>query len=212
MSNRAHLIMAETILPRPDRSASDALAPPRRFTVDEYLQMTETGILTEDDAVELIHGQIVEMSPENSPHRVCVVKINQALVRQLADAKYFVQTQSTLPLDDRNAPEPDLAVLRGTPDELMREELPAALVIEVADTSLERDRTVKQQLYAQAGIPAYWIVNLVDREIEVYTDPQSERYRERTTRSDAETVEVSVTPPVSVEVQALLPASEDEAS
>jgi Uma2 family endonuclease len=202
--------MAEITTPRPDRSATGTLAPPRRFTVDEYLQMTESGILTEDDAVELIHGQIVEMSPKNSPHRVCVAKINQTLVRQLADATYCVQTQSTLPLDDRNAPEPDLAVLRGTPDDLMQGELPVALVIEVADTSLERDRTVKQRLYAQAGIPAYWIVNLAARELEMFSDPRGERYRERTTRPEPAAVDVPVTPPVSVDVQDLLPATRDE--
>jgi len=202
--------MDKITTPRPDRSASGTLAPLRRFTVDEYLKMTESGILTGDDAIELIHGRIVEVSPESSPHRVCVAKINQTLVRQLADATYFVQTQSTLPLDDRNAPEPDLAVLRGTSDDLMQGELPAALVIEVAGTSLERDRTVKQQLYAQAGIPAYWIVNLAARELETFTDPQGDRYRERTTRPETAVVDVPVTPPVSVKVRDLLPASRDE--
>lgn len=202
--------MAEITTPRPHRSATDTLAPPRRFTVDEYLQMTESGILTEDDAVELIHGQIVEMSPENTPHRATIIKVTRVLVESLDADTYAVQTQSTLPLDDRNAPEPDLAVLRGTPDDLMQGELPAALVIEVADTSLERDRTVKQRLYAQAGIPAYWIVNLAAREIEVFTDPQGERYRERTTVPETAALDVPVTPPVSVEVQDLLPASRDE--
>ena len=202
--------MAEITTPRPHRSATDTLAPPRRFTVDEYLQMTESGILTEDDAVELIHGQIVEMSPENTPHRATIIKVTRVLVESLDADTYAVQTQSTLPLDDRNAPEPDLAVLRGTPDDLMQGELPAALVIEVADTSLERDRTVKQRLYAQAGIPAYWIVNLAAREIEVFTDPQGERYRERTTVPETAALDVPVTQPVSVEVQDLLPASRDE--
>jgi len=92
----------------------------------------------------------------------------------------------------------------------MQGELPAALLIEVADTSLERDRTVKLRLHAQAGIPAYWIVNLAARELEVFTDPQGERYRKRTTRSETAAVDVPVTPPVSVEVQDLLPASRDE--
>jgi Uma2 family endonuclease len=202
--------MAEITPPRPDRSATGTLAPPRRFTVDEYLQMTESGILTEDDTVELIHGQIVEMSPENTPHRATIMKLTRVLVESLDADTYAVQTQSTLPLDDRNAPEPDLAVLRGTPDDLMQGELPVALVIEVAETSLERDRTVKQRLYAQAGIPAYWIVNLVARELEMFSDPRGERYRERTTRPEPAAVDVPVTPPVSVDVQDLLPATRDE--
>lgn len=202
--------MAEITTPRPDRSATGPLAPPRRFTVDEYLQMTESGILTEDDAVELIHGQIVELSPENTPHRATIMKVTRVLVESLDADTYAVQTPSTLPLDDRNAPEPDLAVLRGTPDDLMQGELPVALVIEVADTSLERDRTVKQRLYAQAGIPAYWIVNLAARELEMFSDPRGERYRERTTRPEPAAVNVPVTPPVSVEVQDLLPTSRQE--
>jgi Uma2 family endonuclease len=202
--------MAEITPPRPNRSATGTLAPPRRFTVDEYLQMTESGILTEDDTVELIHGQIVEMSPENTPHRATIMKLTRVLVESLDADTYAVQTQSTLPLDDRNAPEPDLAVLRGTPDDLMQGELPVALVIEVAETSLERDRTVKQRLYAQAGIPAYWIVNLVARELEMFSDPRGERYRERTTRPEPAAVDVPVTPPVSVDVQDLLPATRDE--
>jgi Uma2 family endonuclease len=172
--------------------------------------MTESGILTEDDAVELIHGQIVEMSPENTPHRATIMKLTRVLVESLDADTYAVQTQSTLPLDDQNAPEPDLAVLRGTPDDLMQGELPVALVIEVADTSLERDRTVKQRLYAQAGIPAYWIVNLAARELEMFSDPRGERYRERTTRPEPAAVDVPVTPPVSVEVQDLLPTSRQE--
>lgn len=202
--------MVEITTPRPDRSATGPLAPPRRFTVDEYLQMTESGILTEDDAVELIHGQIVELSPENTPHRATIMKVTRVLVESLDADTYAVQTPSTLPLDDRNAPEPDLAVLRGTPDDLMQGELPVALVIEVADTSLERDRTVKQRLYAQAGIPAYWIVNLAARELEMFSDPRGERYRERTTRPEPAAVNVPVTPPVSVEVQDLLPTSRQE--
>lgn len=176
--------------------------------MDEYLQMLEAGILTEDDPVELIHGQIVEMSPENSPHRICIAKLNQILVRELSGTGYFVQPQSTLPLDEYNLPEPDLAVLRGTPDDLMVEELPVALVVEVADTSLERDRTVKQSLYAQADVPVYWIVNLAGREVEVYSDPGEERYREHSTRSESETVALPTQEDQTLAVHDLLPETE----
>lgn len=185
--------------------ASEATTAPRRFTREEYLRMLEAGILTEDDPVELIHGQIVEMSPENSPHRICIAKLNQILVRELEGSGFFVQPQSTLPLDEHNLPEPDLAILRGTPDELMEEELPVALVVEVADTSLERDRGVKQSLYAQAEIPVYWIVNLSARDLEVYSDPGDEQYRERTTLDEDETANVPADSPVSVSVREFLP-------
>jgi len=170
--------------------------------------MLEVSILTEDDPVELIHGQIVEMSPENSPHLICIAKLNQILVRELAGSGCFVQPQSTLPLDEYNLPEPDLAVLRGTPDDLIKGELPVALVVEVADTSLERDRTVKQQLYARAGIPAYWIVNLATRKLEVYSDPGEERYREHSTRSEAEPVALPMQGAGSLAVRDLLPETE----
>lgn len=170
--------------------------------------MRDAGILTSDDAVELIHGQVVEMSPENTPHRICIAKCNQVLVRALDGSGCFVQPQSTLPLDDYNLPEPDVAVLRGTPDELIAEELPVALVVEVADTSLERDRGVKRSLYAQAEIPVYWIVNLEAREVEVYSDPRDGRYREHTTRADDDTVPVPVESVGAVEVDDLLPAVE----
>jgi Uma2 family endonuclease len=170
------------------------------------MRMGEAGILTEDDPVELIHGQIVKMSPENSPHRICVAKVNQLFVEALSETDCFVQPQSTLPLDAHNAPEPDLAVLRGTPDALMEGELPVVLAVEVADSSLERDRDIKQSLYAAAGIPVYWIVNLQARTVEVYTEPEAERYRERTTRGEDETVSLPGDTDATIPVHSLLPA------
>lgn len=170
--------------------------------------MRDAGILTGEDAVELIHGQIVEMSPENKPHRAAIIMITRVLVEALDAERFAVQPQSTLPLDDYNLPEPDVAVLRGTPDELVEEELPVAFVVEVADTSLERDRGIKQSLYADAAIPVYWIVNLGAREVEVYSDPRDGRYREHTTRTADDTVPVPVESVGAVEVDDLLPAVE----
>lgn len=192
----------------PDQSDTAAREGPRsrRFTHDEYMRMGEAGILTEDDPVELIHGQVVKMSPENSPHRICIAKANQLFVEALSETDCFVQPQSTLPLDAHNAPEPDLAVLRGTPDALMEGELPVVLAVEVADSSLERDRDIKQALYAQAGIPVYWIVNLQARTVEVYTEPEAERYRERTTRGEDETVSLPGDTDATISVHSLLPA------
>lgn len=197
--------MAETAVASP---RSEAISAPRRFTRDEYLRMAEADILSEDDPVELIHGQIVEMSPENTPHRAAIIKINRVLVKALDADQYAVQPQSTLPLDEHNVPEPDLAVLRGTPDDLMDGELPVALVVEVADTSLERDRSVKQGLYAQAGIPVYWIANLEARELEVYSDPADEHYRERRTLDESDAVAIPVESAESLVVSELFPATD----
>lgn len=198
--------MAEASVAAPQ---SDTTTRPRQFTRDEYLRMAEVGILTEDDPVELIHGQIVEMSPENTPHRAAIIKLNRVFVEALDADRYAVQPQSTLPLDEHNVPEPDLAVLRGTPNELMDGELPVVLVVEVADTSLERDRTVKQRLYAQADVPAYWIVNLTARDLEVYSDPGGERYREHSTRSEAETVTLPTEGGELLTVRDLFPETEE---
>jgi Uma2 family endonuclease len=168
--------------------------------------MAEAGVLGPDDSVELLGGQIVEMSPENSPHRVAIAKASEAFIRALQDCSYFVQTQSTLPLDERNVPEPDLAVLRGTPDDVLEAEPEIALVVEVADTSLDQDRTVKQALYAQNEIPEYWIVNLRERTVEVYTELETAEYRQRRTRSENDTVTSLFEEAPTFDVASLLPA------
>lgn len=168
--------------------------------------MAEAGVLGPDDAVELIEGQIVEMSPENSPHRVAIAKTSEAFIRALQDLSYFVQSQSTLPLDELNVPEPDLAVLRGAPDDVLDSEPEVVLIVEVADTSLDQDRTVKQALYAQNDISEYWIINLRERTVEVYWEPSESEYRQRRTRSEEETVTPRFEDAPSFEIGALLPA------
>lgn len=154
--------------PRPTRSAPASLQ--HQFTREEYFAMADAGILAPDDSVELINGHVVEMSPENSPHRVAMMKASRAFTLALEGKNYALQSQSTLPVDEVNVPEPDLAVLRGAPDDVLDREPAVVLVVEVADTSLDQDRTVKQALYAQNDIPEYWIVNLRERTVEVYWD------------------------------------------
>lgn len=168
--------------------------------------MAEAGVLGPDDSVELLDGQIVEMSPENSPHRVAIMKASRAFMLALEGRDYALQTQSTLPLDERNVPEPDLAVLRGTPDDVLEEEPEVVLVVEVADTSLDQDRTVKQALYAQNEIPEYWIVNLRERTVEVYTELGTAEYRQRRTRSENDTVTPLFEEAPTFDVTSLLPA------
>lgn len=189
------------------RSASSPVLAPRRFTQEEYVAMAEAGIFDENDSVELIDGHVVEMSPENDPHRVAIMKMSQAFAVALNEKSYAVQTQSTLPLDELNVPEPDLAVLRGTPDDVLEGEPEVVLVVEVADTSLERDRTAKQALYAQQGIPEYWIVNLQTRTLEVYWEPGASDYRQRRTRAEDATVTPRFEDAPSYDVEALLPAN-----
>lgn len=163
--------MATSALPAWDLQRPPPL-PVRRFTVDEYARLGESCILTEDDAVELLEGWIVPKMVRNPRHDNAVELCDEAL-RAVVPAAWRVRVQSAIQTSD-SQPEPDLAVVRGSarartgrhprPDDL-------ALVVEVADTSLDRDRGEKARIYARALIAVYWIVNLVDRQIEVYGDP-----------------------------------------
>jgi Uma2 family endonuclease len=150
----------------------------RRFTVEEYYRMAEAGILHEDDRVELIGGEIVEMVPIGSPHQSVVDRLTALMIR-FAGKDYNVRVQGPIRLDERNEPEPDLALLR------YREDFYAGahpgprdlvLLVEVAETSLGYDRRVKLPLYARFGVPEVWLVNLEEGVVEVYSEPEGNRY------------------------------------
>lgn len=158
----------------------------RRFTIEEYERLVETGILTQDDRVELIEGEVVEMSPIGNPHAAFVTNLTHLLVHALGEtARVWVHEPVRVP--PRGKPQPDLALLR--PRSYVREGATTEdvlLVIEVADTSLQYDRTVKLQLYARAGIPEYWIVDANTETLEIYRSPSGERYADhlRPSRDD----------------------------
>lgn len=146
--------------------------PVHRFTVDKYHRMIETGILAENDRVELLDGWILEESPIGPPDATCVSLIIEALQHMLpAGCCIRAQVPITLATGE---PEPDVTVVRGGIRDY-RDHHPygadVALVIEVADSPLQFDRLQKRPQYAAAGIPEYWIVNLIDRCLEVYADP-----------------------------------------
>ena len=157
----------------------------RRFTVAEYRKMLDAGILVENERVELVEGYVVEKSVRNQPHENALRRLTNRFQRRLPDG-YVTQIQGAIRLSD-GEPEPDGAVIRGDettcdhhfpgPDDL-------PMLIEVADSSLLRDRRDKGRSYARAGIAVYWIVNLVDGVIEVYTNPEPAAmtpvYRDRT--------------------------------
>lgn len=143
-----------------------------RLSVQQYHAMIQAGILTEDDPVELLEGWLVLKMPKSPSHRMVTRLLGKALER-LLPADWYVDTQEPITLID-SEPEPDVVVVRGDtrqyPDRHPGSQ-DVALVVEVADTTLRRDRTLKKRLYAQAGIPIYWIVNLPERWFEVYTQP-----------------------------------------
>lgn len=159
--------------------------PVRQFSVAEYHRMIDAGILTTDDAVELLEGWIVPKMTRKPPHDVSIELIRGAIGPQLPPG-WSLRSQSAITTAD-SEPEPDLAVVRGEPRTYrLRHPGPAdiGLLIEVGDATLGHDRREKGRVFARAGVPHYWIVNLVDGWIEVYSEPEPSAvlpaYRSRT--------------------------------
>lgn len=151
----------------------------KRFTVDEYYKMGETGIIGEDDRVELIGGEIVEMTPINVPHARCVGRLNKLFAPLLAD-RGDVWVQNPIYIDEWSEPQPDIALLKPGyflnpqqqhpgPDDIL-------LLIEVADSTLMTDRRRKVPLYAGAGVTEVWIVNIQKKVVEFFVDPAGGKY------------------------------------
>jgi Uma2 family endonuclease len=151
-----------------------------RMTVDQYERLVQTGLL-DGQPIELINGLLVQKMGKNPPHSWTVEALREELGRLLPPGWSFRQEQPVA-IPDLNEPEPDLAVVRGTRDDYAkRHPRPGdtALLIEVADSTLEKDRGPKLVAYGRGGIPVYWIVNLIDRQLEIYTGPNSVGYRDR---------------------------------
>lgn len=179
----------------------------RSFTVDEYYCMAEAGILSEDDRVELIEGKVITMSPIGSRHAACVKRINQCLSDQVGQ-KALVSVQDPIHLDDYSEPEPDLALLRPRADFYAQNHPTPSdvlLVVEVADTSEDYDRPIKVPLYANAGIPAVWLVVLPRNTVEVHARPVDGAYQDIRTAQPGEILTVQSIPGLEIPVDAILP-------
>ena len=163
--------------------------PRHRFTVDDFARLGEAGIFAEDDRVELIDGEIRDMTPIGPPHAWIVNRLIRKLVLYLAD-RAWVSAQNPLRLDGHTEPQPDLVVARGGGDDYAERHPEAGdvlLVVEVADSSLRYDRAEKMPRYARAGIPEAWLVDVTGRAVTVCTVPGSGGYaRERVFRPEAE--------------------------
>jgi Uma2 family endonuclease len=161
------------------------LPPPRthQFTVEQYERLVAIGFLTPKDRVELLEGWIVDKMPRDPPH-ACATDLVQDALRGLLPADWRLRDQKPIRAGE-SMPEPDVAVVKGPADRYARRHpIPAdiALVIEVADTTLDEDRGRKGRIYARARLSVYWIVNLEEGKIEVYTDPKGGKtpaYRQR---------------------------------
>jgi Uma2 family endonuclease len=149
------------------------LATAKRFTLEEYHCLIDWGFFGENDRVELIRGEIIQMAAKGTAHAVCCTKLNRELLGILRD-RATVRCQDPITLPSGSEPEPDFAIVQNQDnDYLFSHPTPQDtwLVIEIADSSLSYDRDVKLPLYAEAGIDRYWIVNLIDNQLETYSQP-----------------------------------------
>jgi Uma2 family endonuclease len=149
------------------------------ITADEYERMGRAGIFGDDARLELLEGAIYQISPIGSPHAACVDFLSSLLNRLFGD-KFIVRVQNPVRLDDYSEPQPDIALLRWR-DDFYRSAHPmpadVLLTIEVADSTVETDRSYKMPLYAKAGIQEAWIINLQDETIELYAEPAGGAYQ-----------------------------------
>ncbi|ARV61078.1 hypothetical protein BZZ01_22850 [Nostocales cyanobacterium HT-58-2] len=146
---------------------------PKRFTIEEYHRLIELGFLTEGDRIELIRGELIQMTAKGTPHTVCSSILCRQLDRLLGDLA-VIRGQDPITLPNHSEPEPDVVIARGKDEDyLAHHPYPEdiLLVIEISDTTLDYDQITKLTLYAEAGIANYWIVNLPVRQLERYSQP-----------------------------------------
>lgn len=182
----------------------EVLTHQRRITVEEYHRMTEAGILDEDEHVELIEGFLVAVTPQGIAHARVIQRLNGLLVRAVGQ-DLVVRPQLPLTLVD-SEPEPDLAVVRAEEAQSGdRHPHTALLVVEVAGDSLLLDRGPKAALYARAGVPEYWIVNLGESAVEVRRtpDPAAGTYRETSVVPAGRTIVAAGVPGLTIDVAGL---------
>jgi Uma2 family endonuclease len=160
--------------------------PVRRFTVDEYHKLLEIGVLKEGEPCELLNGVITPKMPQNSPHSSAASRLERRLARLLPD-RWILRSQKPVSIPGQaSEPEPDVAVVRG-PEERYDARQPysndLAQIVEVSDTSIDMDLGEKPRIYAGARIPTYWVMNMIERRVEVYREPRGGKkptYRKQT--------------------------------
>jgi Uma2 family endonuclease len=170
-----------------------------RFSAEDFHKMAEAGILGEDDRVELIRGEVVDLSPPSKRHMAALKRLMHALFPLQQAKKALLQVQDPLRLFPDTEPQADLALLAYR-DDFYQERVPEAkdalLVVEVAETSLDHDLKVKLPLYAQAGVPEVWVVDLVREKVHVFRRPQGEAYGEERALEDGELSALGLKVPV----------------
>ncbi|HET6147681.1 MAG TPA: Uma2 family endonuclease [Polyangia bacterium] len=167
----------------------------------EYERMVDQGLF-HDERIELLRGAIIEMSPQGPPHAAVVQRLNTRLVIALA-GRAEVRVQLPLAVTDDSLPEPDVALV-APGDYDAGHPTTAFLVVEVADSSLNKDRLIKAELYARAGVPEYWIANIAAGVIEAHTDQVGDRYTRITPFRPGETLRLRAFPDVEIPVSSIL--------
>lgn len=187
---------------------SDTAARDDGYSVERYFALVDGGILQEDDRVELLEGLVVASPSQGPLHSAVIMDVEEALRRSIGD-RAAVRVQMPLLASERSAPEPDIALVKGTArDYRDRHPDAALLVVEVSEHSLPQDRLTKSRIYAGASVPEYWIVNLRERCVEVLTAPDAAlRVYGATRRVEAgEYIELAALPGARVAANDLLPA------
>jgi Uma2 family endonuclease len=165
------------------------------LSVEKYHEAIAKGILNDETQLELLGGLLIAKMPKNPPHRIST-KLLRAALENIIPMGWYVDSQEPITLTD-SEPEPDVIVVVGQTTDY-RDRHPYAtdldIVIEVSDSTLERDRTLKQRIYAKSMIPTYWILNLIERQLEVYTqpDPIGEKFSQCKILKEKETVKVTL--------------------
>ncbi len=179
----------------------------RRFTVDDYYRMADAGILVPDDRVELLDGQVVQMSPSGSRHAACIRILTQLITDRLG-TRGLISGQLPVRLDQWNEPEPDIAILKTRKDGYLHAH-PAPsdvlLIVEIGDSSASSDRLVKLPLYARFQIPEVWLVDLQSKHLEVHRNPTGHTYTEVTRIQPPGAVQPAAFPDIQIDTTRLFP-------
>jgi Uma2 family endonuclease len=178
----------------------------KRFTSREYEQIIAAGVFAEDDRVELLEGEIVEMSPIGPSHSGCVLRLTELLYK-MQSPPWMVRVQDPIHLSEFSEPQPDISVVQRRSDYYANghpEPEDILLLIEVSESSLAYDRDIKLPLYARAGIPEVWVVALLHQTVDVYRLPGEDGYGEKRMAQRGDVLTAVNLPGVSLDVADIL--------
>lgn len=185
---------------------------PAHVSVKRYFELTECGIVSPDDRMELLEGLIVSMASQSAPHAATVYRVERALLRKLG-LDTVVRVQMTFLAGEKSVPEPDIAIVPGRAEDYERRHPSHAhLIVEVAESSLVQDRLTKSAIYARAGVECYWIVNLRDGCVESFRRPNrwKAEYEDVTRATGKDPLTIDAFPGIVFEAAEFLPPSRSD--